>query len=118
VTRFRDLPGGIDRANYAWPIVSVIHPDHGVYEMAVHCLRAPDGAMCLVAFGGPLGHTRPASPERRKQVDLVADIARGMGDVIEPLEESDISGDIAELLAAHFHAHPDTGVFVMQVSRP
>ena len=36
MTRFRDLPGGINRATYAWPIVSVIHPEHGVYEMDVH----------------------------------------------------------------------------------
>lgn len=53
MTRFRDLPGGIDRARYLWPIVSCIHPEHGVYEMAVHCLRSPAGEMVLLAF---LGH--------------------------------------------------------------
>ena len=74
MTRFRDLPGGIDRTNYSWPHISAIHPEHGVYEMDVHCLRSPKGERVLLAF---LGHTRPASPERRDQVDLVADTRHG-----------------------------------------
>ena len=36
MTRFRDLPGGIDRTNYSRPHISAIHPEHGVYEMDVH----------------------------------------------------------------------------------
>lgn len=115
MTRFRNLPGGIDRTRYMWPRVSCIHPEHGVYEMDVHCLRSPKGERVLLAF---LGHTRPNSPQRRKQVDLVADTARGVGDVIEPLEESDISDDIALRLAAEFYAHPGTNMCVMQVARP
>ena len=41
MARFRDLPGGIDRATYGWPHVSCIHPEHGVYKMDVHRLRSP-----------------------------------------------------------------------------
>lgn len=116
MTRFRDLPGGIDRGNYMWPIISVIHPEHGVYEMAVHCLRNPtDSARILIAF---LGHTKPHSPQRRSQVEMVADTARGIGDVIEPIDESDISDDIAMRLAAEFHAHPETNAVIMPVGRP
>jgi hypothetical protein len=42
MTRFRDLPGGIDRAAYCWPMLTVIHPEHGAYRMDVHCVRNPD----------------------------------------------------------------------------
>jgi hypothetical protein len=56
--------------------------------------------------------------QRRNQVDVVRDTARGMGDVIEPLEESDISGDIAVAVAAQFYAHPGQQICVMQVAQP
>lgn len=113
MSRFRDLPGGHDRATYSWPRVSCIHPEHGVYEMDVHCLRGPEGAW-LIAF---LGYNTPSSTERRRQIDQVAEVAREMGDVIEPLEESDISRELAVDLAAKFYANPGTNLIIMQVPR-
>jgi hypothetical protein len=114
--RFRDLPGGINRADYSWPMISCIHPEHGSYQMDVHCLRDPKtDVRVLMAFAG---YAKPNSPERKRRVDLVADTAREMGDVIEPLEESDISQDIALRLAATLHDKPGTKVVLMQVARP
>jgi hypothetical protein len=109
------LPGGIDRTTYGWPQVSVIHPKHGACEMAVHCVQNPDsGAMVLIAFAG---HTKPNSPQRSKQIDLVAEVATNINDVVVPLDESDLTGDVLMLLAANFHAKPDAGVLLMQVER-
>jgi hypothetical protein len=110
------LPGGIDRTTYGWPQVSVIHPEHGAYEMAVHCIQNPDsGAMVLLAFAG---HTKPNSLQRSEQIDLVADVATNMNDVIVPLDESDVTGDVLLLLAAKFHAEPGVQLILMQVERP
>jgi hypothetical protein len=53
--------------------------------------------MVLIAF---LGRTRPNSDERRNQVDIVTNLVKEMGNVIEPLEETDVSGGIAVRLAA------------------
>lgn len=106
------LPGGIPRADYQWPHVSCLYPEHGVYEMDVHCTRSPNGAMTLIAF---LAHTKPNSADRRKQIDMVADIADGVGHIVVPLNEADISRDIALELAAYFHANPDSEVSVIQV---
>jgi hypothetical protein len=111
MSRFRDLPGGINRARYNWPQVSVIHPERGVFEMDVHCVRDPkSGETTLLAFPG---HTRPNSIERKGQVDLIAEMARTMGNVIEPIDVSDVTDEMALLLAARLWANPGTQVIIM-----
>jgi hypothetical protein len=109
------LPGGIDRARYEWPQISLIHPEFGTYNMDVHCVRNPQtDAMVLIVFPG----VAPIGKARRLQVDLVADVAEGMGDVIVELNGSDISDDVKLRLAANIAAHPDEKIILMQVQRP
>lgn len=114
--RYRDLPGGTDRATYEWPRITAVHPEHGSYEMDVHCLRTTaTGALVLYAFGGELiGVSRAA---RSKQVEMIAEVARGTGAVVEPIVKADITQAIAVRLAATFHTKPGS-VVVMQVARP
>jgi hypothetical protein len=116
MTRFRDLPGGIDRGSYLWPMISVIHPEHGAYDMDVHCLRDPDtNDRVLVAYSG---RTKPNSVERKARIDRLAKVARGLGDVIEPITEDDVTGDIAIRLAAELHTNPVTDLILMPLGQP
>ena len=79
--------------------------------MDVHCVGSPEeGTRILLAFPG---YHKPNSPQRRAQVDLIAGMARSMGDVIEPIDETDISMDIAIRLAARMHANPGVQVILM-----
>jgi hypothetical protein len=86
-----------DRPNrepcYTWPRVTVVHPEHGSYQMDVHGLRSLSGALTLVAYQGV---------DSDKQVELVRQTATGTESTIERLTEADISEDIALLLAANF----------------
>jgi hypothetical protein len=116
MTRFRELPGGIDRASYLWPMITAIHPEYGSYQMDVHCVRDPkSGAMSLIAFSG---YAKPNSPERRRRLDLLADVAREMNNVIHEIDEDDVTADISVRLAAEFYANPESKIVVMQVARP
>jgi hypothetical protein len=108
------LPGGINRATYQWPQVSVTHPEYGAYTMEIHCLRSLRGTSTLMAF---TGHTRPNTAERKAMIDLVAEVARGTDSVIEPIDESDISSDVAVRLAAEIHADPAAQMVIMAVER-
>ena len=115
MSRFRDLPGGIDRASYMWPMISGIHPEHGSYQMDVHCLHNPaTGERTLMAIAG---YAKPNSTERRRRIEMVADTARGTDSVIEELVDSDITDDISMRLAATLAAHPGTNVVMMSVGR-
>lgn len=96
-------------SDYQWPRVTAIHPEHGSYQLDVHCLRDSDGAMVLVAF-----HGKPSN----EQVPRVRLLAEALGAAIEPLAEQDISHELAANLAAHFYDNPGSGVCVMQVQRP
>jgi len=80
----------------------------------VHCLRNPhSGATVLLAFAG---YAKPNTPQRRHRIDMVAETAaRGCGDVIQPINESDISSDVALRLAAEFHANPSLDVILLPV---
>jgi hypothetical protein len=87
----------------------VIHPEHGSYQVDVHCLRSKSGSMTLVVFCGVPSY---------EQAPLVRRTARALGDTVEQLSEEDISEDIAWRLAAEFHLRDGRGVVVMPVQRP
>jgi hypothetical protein len=95
------------RAGYEWPLISVVHPDHGSYEFAIHGVRAATGAVTLMAFHGvPAGD--PA-----KMNDVVFDTARGTRSQVIRLCEDDVSDELAVFLAAQAHAKPLTGVLIV-----
>jgi hypothetical protein len=94
---------------YEFPRVTVIHPEHGSYQVDVHCLRSPDGALVLVAFNGVPSY---------EQVPMVRKVAIGTGDELVDLAQDDITEDMAMLLAANFNANPGTHCVVVQVERP
>lgn len=95
---------------YEWPQITVVHPEHGSYQMHVHLLRSPVGELVLAAFSHGVNS--------RRQVEIVRNIARDLGDTIEPLTEDDISEDMAIRLAAQFHARPNLQVAILPVTRP
>jgi hypothetical protein len=109
-----ELPGGIDRAHYQWPHVSSLLTDQdAVVEMDVHAVRDQEGGSTLIAFLAATEDGGRDTGDRTQQVDVVADMARDLGAVIEQLVESDISDDTIEQLARSFHSKPDTGVLVV-----
>jgi hypothetical protein len=71
--------------------------------------------MTLLAF---LGHTRPNSPERHRQVGIVADAARACDDVIEERTQDHIDIETGVRLAAAFHRNPALKVVILPVARP
>jgi hypothetical protein len=93
---------------YEWPRITVVHPEFGAYQIDVHCLKSPGGALVLVAFHGARSN---------EQVPIVRQLAEATGDTVEALSEEDISTDMGIRLAAHFHANPDAKVGVLQVER-
>jgi hypothetical protein len=109
------LPVGINPLSYAWQRIVLITPD-GATEMAVHCLRCPEsGAMTLLGFPG---YTKSNSRQRRRQVVVVAEIARACGDVIEELTADDIGIGTGVRLAAAFHRDHSVEVVLLPVTRP
>lgn len=48
-------PADAKRGGRDWPCVTVIHPEHGSYEMDVHGLQASNGHIVLAAFLGKDG---------------------------------------------------------------
>ena len=109
------LPGGINTFSYRWQRIVLITAD-GATEMAVHCLRCPkSGAMTLLGFPG---RTKSNSPERRRQVAVVAEAAKACGDVIEELTADDISIETSVRLAAAFRRNPAREVVLLPVERP
>jgi hypothetical protein len=78
-----------------WVRITASHPDHGNYEMDVHCLRSPaTGEINLIVFN---------DQPREKQLETVKLIASNTGQVIEPLRRGDVSNDLADLMANTFH---------------
>ena len=94
---------------YEWPRVTAVHPEHGAYQMDVHCLRSADGALVLVAF---------QDTPKQRQVKIVRKAARERGDAIERLDAADITQEVGVRLAAMFHDNPGTHIAVLQVKRP
>jgi hypothetical protein len=77
---------------YTWPRIKAIHPDHGSHEMDVHCVRT-NGSLVLVAFAA---NTRT----KARQVELIWELADGMGAEILPLKLSNITTEVAIALAS------------------
>jgi hypothetical protein len=94
---------------YEWPMITVVHPDHGSFRFHVHGIRGrgPNGhsVVTLVAFGnGASSH---------KQVDMVLDTAHGTHSEIIRVHEDDISEDLGIVLAEKQHANPEAGVLIV-----
>jgi hypothetical protein len=92
---------------YEWPQVTVVHPDHGAYQLDVHGLETKSGRIVLMAF---LGKNFP------EQVRLVRKTSRDMGFPIVALKTSDITDEIGLRLAAEFHANPNLEVALTEVA--
>lgn len=91
---------------YAWPMLTVVHPEHGSFRLHVHGVRKRGtGSLTLVAFGN-------GAPSV-KQADLVRSVARGTGSEIVQLDEDDISESLGLFLAAKVHEDPETGVLIV-----
>lgn len=84
-------------AGYQWPRISAVHEDAGGYEIDVHCLRAPDGTMLLLAF-----HGQP----RREQVDYIQRCMTESGFEPVRIRERDVSHDNVITLCNNVHKNP------------
>jgi hypothetical protein len=91
---------------YEWPMITVVHPEHGSYRFGVHgTRRRGTDTLTLVAFGNGANSVQ--------QCDVVFDVAAGTGSDVVQLEQREMSDDLGLFLAAKVHADPETGVLIV-----
>ena len=95
-----------DGTGYSWPMVTIVHPDHGSFLVHIHGVRKRGtGTLTLMAFAN--GATSV------QQAGIVRAMARGVDSEIVQLSEDDVSDDLGVFLAAKVHADPGTGVLIV-----
>lgn len=93
-------------SGYSCLRADVVHPEYGSYRVDIHGVHSPDDGLVLMAFFGV-----PA----QEQLDTVSAAALHFGGSVVQLPDDAISMELAARLAAHFHAHPTSGITVVQV---
>jgi hypothetical protein len=104
----RRKPGSGDprRRQYEWPMVTIVHPDHGSYLLHVHGTRKRGtDALTLTVFGNGANSVQ--------QCDVVFACAEGTDSDVVHLDRADITEDLSIFLAAKIHDDPSTGVLVV-----
>jgi hypothetical protein len=84
---------------YEWPMVTVVHPDHGSYRLHIHGTRPRStGVLTLVVFGNGANSVQ--------QCDVVFSTAAGTNSDVVQLGQEEITEDLGLFLAAKIHAEP------------
>jgi hypothetical protein len=93
-------------AGYSWPVITVVHPDHGSYRFGIHGTRKRGtDTLTLVAFGNGAGSVQ--------QCDVVFDVAATTASDVVQLRQDEMTEDLGVFLAAKIQAEPGAGVLIV-----